>query len=76
MENKVLGLVDILKTAMDREVAFKYIKDNKISVAALKQVAKENELYANPKWNKERLVESIVEATIGSRLKMRALMGR
>lgn len=73
---KVLGLVEVLRVSSDREEAYNYIKCNKLTVANLKQVAKELDLWVNAKWGKSDLTEKIVEMTIGARVNIKALMGK
>lgn len=56
-----------------KEIAVKYLLDNKLTVTKLKMLAKKLSIYIKSKSKKIDIIEAIVEGIVGSRLKLEAL---
>jgi hypothetical protein len=75
-EEKMAELKDKLDGFASREEGAGFLKEALKTKTAVERFAKYMEVHGQTKNPKEKIIESIVEATIGARLRTSAIMGK
>ena len=68
------SIIDLLMQFTSREQALNYMESGGFSNSFLKEIGKEGFICFYGSANKKKMIESIVEATTGSKLKYDALL--
>lgn len=74
-ELKVKTIIETLNSFKNKEEAKAYLVNNKFTVKLLKDIAKQTDIYIKSKYNKSQIIDSLVEGTVGTNIKMNILMG-
>ncbi|MGG7078210.1 hypothetical protein [Clostridium sardiniense] len=72
---EIKNIINKLNSFKTQEEAKEYLINQKFTVKLLKEVAKRSDIYIKSKYNKNQIINSLVEGTVGVTIKMNILMG-
>lgn len=73
---EIKDIINKLNSFNTQEEAKEYLINQKFTVKLLKEVAKQSDIYIKSKYNKNQIIDSLVEGTVGVTIKMNILMGK